>query len=293
MVDLGRSKTVKMANCANIFSPDDFGGTMSCAALTSTLEEVKVMCSELNALDGFNSFFITDGTTNKEVIDQNSILFNQAPGLNLEVSASNGGVVTAKFETPAPTGTLIEDWFYMFDDVTDTFFWTSWSQLISQQTGFFKQFFFTDSEANNTSVEDGDEFSILPGPSGGITPVVGNLFVTMNWTTEPTTGGTTSQVYVFDDNTDTWSWIDVTTLSGSGIRYYQRFDVAASTSILTITENGGVLPINVGRDIKVYQWPAGKKLLETDEFTVAGSNIQLAPGVVLPTVATYEVFFTI
>ena len=262
-----------MADCSQIFSPADSGGTMSCAALTSNLEELKIICSELNALSsGMVSFFIDDGTTSKEVLDQDSILFTEDPGLNLEVSASNGGVVTVKFETPAPTGTIVEDWFYMFNDLTDTFFWTSWSQLIADQTGFFKQFFISDSASGSTNIGDGDEFSILPGPTGGITPVVGNLFVTMNWTVEPTTGGSSSQVYVFDDNTDSWSWIDVTTLSGSGIRYYQRFNVAANTTVLTVTENGGVLPANVGRDIIVYQWPAGKKLLETDEFTRSGKQ---------------------
>ena len=39
-----------MANCANIFSPADFGGSMTCAQLTTTLEELKIICAELNAL---------------------------------------------------------------------------------------------------------------------------------------------------------------------------------------------------------------------------------------------------
>lgn len=41
-----------MANCSNILKPSDFGGSLSCAQLETTLNEVEVMCGELNGLLG-------------------------------------------------------------------------------------------------------------------------------------------------------------------------------------------------------------------------------------------------
>lgn len=46
-----------MANCSNILTPSDGGGSMTCGMLQQTLDEVKVMCSELNALSGGNIYF--------------------------------------------------------------------------------------------------------------------------------------------------------------------------------------------------------------------------------------------
>lgn len=41
-----------MADCNNIFLPSENGGSITCSQLDTTLNEVRVICTELNALTG-------------------------------------------------------------------------------------------------------------------------------------------------------------------------------------------------------------------------------------------------
>lgn len=285
-----------MADCSNIFSPADGGGTMTCAQLTSTLEELKVICNEVNNItnnDPITDFTLDDGSIQEQVLNQDTVTISQDPGLDGRVIPDR--TIVVGWETPAPQGTNVEDYFYMYDDVANTFTWVSWSALIQGQQGFFKNFDISDDQGNNATVTDGQEVTFQGTSIGGIQPIVfsASRTVEIGFTNEPDPNGAANQIYVFNSGTDAFTWVDATTIGAGGANYYERFDVAANTNVFTVTVNGGVLPADIGANLQVYQWPAGKKLLETDEYTVAGSNIQLAPSVVLITTATYEVFFTV
>lgn len=56
-----------MATCANILKPSDFGGSLSCAQLEVTLNELEVICGEVNALNDGSLYFNDESPGNSPV----------------------------------------------------------------------------------------------------------------------------------------------------------------------------------------------------------------------------------
>ena len=71
---------------------------------------------------------------------------------------------------------------------------------------------------------------------------------------------------------DTCTFVDNIQDSGRPVRYSQTF-VSKGNPVLTVTENGGVLPANTA-EIEVYY--GATPIFETDDWTVSGSNVTLA-----------------
>lgn len=71
---------------------------------------------------------------------------------------------------------------------------------------------------------------------------------------------------------DTCTFVDNIQDSGRPVRYSQTF-VSAGNPVLTVTENGGVLPANTA-EIEVYY--GATPIFETDDWTVSGSDVTLA-----------------
>lgn len=82
--------------------------------------------------------------------------------------------------------------------------------------------------------------------------------------------------------------------TGGGMtHYYQKFVIPGGTPSFTVTVNGGVLPSNPARDLQLFQYPGGQKLLINSTFTVSGSDIILDPAAIMPFEMTFELFFQI
>ena len=78
-----------------------------------------------------------------------------------------------------------------------------------------------------------------------------------------------------------------------GTPFYQLITIPAMTDNFTITVNGGNLPSNTDRDLQIYQYPGGNKLLPNVMYSIAGPIVTLDPMVLVPVPMSFEIFFQI
>lgn len=163
---------------------------------------------------GMNSFTTAGDTGSTSITNGGTLTIAGGTGLSSVVS---GNTLTLNLDNTglAALGTAPDsaDTFVMYDASASTFKTATFSNL---QTGVLNSVAFAvaGNSGPNQTISNGNTLTIAGG--GGLTAVASNTdTITVGFSNAPTTNGTTKQVYVFNDDGDTYSWVNIASLEAN------------------------------------------------------------------------------
>lgn len=163
---------------------------------------------------GMNSFTAAGDTGTASITNGATLTIAGGTGLSSVVS---GNTLTLNLDNTglAALGTApdLTDTFVMYDASASAFVTATFSNL---QTGVLNSVAFSvaGNSGPNQTISNGNTLTIAGG--GGLTAVASATdTITVGFSNAPTTNGTTKQVYVFNDDGDTYSWVNIASLEAN------------------------------------------------------------------------------